>query len=429
MARTRSSSSAKKRKKKLTSSQQQQHHLTELLSLLTSATSLSYRFLSDNDLLLHPTQTLTLESSIKSIALSLTNLHSLLSIPQTLTPSPLSSPSCWFDRFTASVSDSDPRWIEAFRMSKPHFDLLLQTLIPSLLKSASPVPPNHKLAAALFHLAHAAPFKSVGRRFDIDSAATCRSFYEVCKAVNDRLGHLFEFPSDMRRIIEGFGWISLPNCCGVLGFHKFVVDGEAFGKNGGLIVQGLVDTEGRFLDVSAGWPGSMPADVILRRSKLFARVEESKELLTGPRSELINGDSIRQYFLGDSCCPLLPWLLTPFPRLHEGGKSVQGEFNSVHNRGMEFVDKAFERVRARWQLLSMEWNEESVDFMPFVVITGCLLHNFLIKCSEPFPEEIEKCLMMERQRLPVFNGVGDKIGGRIRSSLATHLRLVNQKRK
>ncbi|XP_043693053.1 protein ALP1-like, partial [Telopea speciosissima] len=150
--------------------------------------------------------------------------------------------------------------------------------------------------------------------FGLDSASACRAFDTVCKAVNNQLLYLFDFPSDLGRIIECFGWISLPNCCGVLGFSRFPVDGGALGKkDGAIIAQGLVDGEGRILDVSAGWPSYMSPDTIHCKAKLFQRVEESKELLNGPALELGDGKSVPQYILRDSCFPLLPWLLTFFP--------------------------------------------------------------------------------------------------------------------
>ncbi|XP_043700260.1 protein ALP1-like [Telopea speciosissima] len=431
------SSSTKKCKK---NPQNDRHeHLSQLTPLLASAITAAHNFLVQNDLHLHPSQTLTLESLIASSAVSLTKFNSLVETlvpPETvksLTPlSSLSSSSCWFQRFLYVASDdSDPRWIEAFRMSKPSFTLLLETLTRSLEDSVSTCSPDYTLGAALFRLAHAASFKSIGRRFGLDSASACRAFYTVCKAVNDQLSHLFDFPSDLGRIIESFGWISLPNCCGVLGFSRFPIDGGALGKkDGAIIAQGLVDGEGRFLDVSAGWPSYMSPDTILRKTKLFQRVEESKELLNGPALELGDGKSAPQYILGDSCFPLLPWLLTPFPEsnIDDELSSSQQSFNSAHSRGIELVDKAFGRVKGRWKLLSMRWKEEGMEFLPFVIVTACLLHNFLIKCKESLPNECKDWSM--DQKFPVFDGLGNEneSGERIRDFLASHLILMTEQR-
>ncbi|PKU70388.1 protein ALP1-like [Dendrobium catenatum] len=411
--------------------------LTPALSLAASAISLSLRFLSDGgrgglggDLLLLPSQTLKLDSSVQSAAMSLARILTLLRrSPQSLTlnsPSPAPPPTprqSWFLRLlSSSPSLGDPRWPENFRMSKPSFYLLLQTLSPSLNSSPSAassgviaIPPEHKLGAALFRLAHGASFRAVARRFGLPSPdLACRAFYEVCKAVADQLGHLFELSSDLTRVLQGFHWMSLPNCCGALGFSRFCSS---------VIAQALVDSEGRFLDVSAGWRASMPPAEIIPRTKLHS--SQAIVLACGPPLQLNGvGSSVPRYFLGGSCCPLLPWLLTPFSGADEpsGAAAV---YNAVHARGMKLVHKAFVRLRARWQLLRGGWKEECAEALPFVIVSACLLHNYLIKCSEPVPDESD----MEKEvadGFPAFEGKADKVGERIRCVLASHLsKLIN----
>ncbi|KAM5548066.1 protein ALP1-like [Rosa sericea] len=397
-----------------------------LLSLVTSATSLAHSFLSQNDLLLLPSQTLTLETLLSSASSALSPL--LLLSPPPPQPPPPPPQECWFRRFLSAAA-GDSRWRHAFRMSEHSFSILLSILSPFLNTAIPSIPPNYALAAAIYRLAHGATYKAVGRRFGMDSAEACRAFYAVCKSVNDKLGSLFEFRSDMARIVGGFGWISLPNCCGVLGFGRFGVSGEMLGPNGSLLVQALVDSEGRFLDVSAGWPSTVKPEAIFRQSKLYLGVEESRELLNGPVHELSDGNALPQYILGESCFPLLPWLLTPYVRSNEEEESfgtLEKAFNTAHSRAMGLVGTAFARVRTRWQLLSREWKGECVEFLPFVVVTGCLLNNFLIKCSEPPPDDNVGCLREEE--LQVFQGQVDESGERIRDVLATHLSRVSLRR-
>ena len=62
---------------------------------------------------------------------------------------------------------------------------------------------------------------------------------KISNPIIDNLAHLFELKSDVNRIVVGFGWISLPNCCGVLGFDRFKVEGDLFGEDGFLMVQAL----------------------------------------------------------------------------------------------------------------------------------------------------------------------------------------------
>ena len=314
-------------------------------------------------------------------------------------------------------------------MSRSSFTHLLNLLIPYLGSAIPKLSPDYALGAAIFRLAHGASYKAVARRFGIDSVEACRAFYVFCKLASENLGNLFELRTDTERIVVGFGWISLPNCFGVLGLAKFGIDGVLLGKNGSLMVQALVDAEGRFLDVSAGWPSTMKPESILHQSKLYLGVEESKELLQGPSYKLSDGNLIPQYILGDSCFPLLPWLLTPYNRANEEDSfsSLERAFNSAHNKAMGLANAAFGRLRARWKLLSEQWKEECIEYLPFVIVTGCLLHNFLIKCSEPMADE--DLGYVKEEDLPIFDGVADDSAQRNRDALALHLNRSNLKRQ
>lgn len=192
-----------------------------------------------------------------------------------------------------------------------------------------------------------------------------------------------------------------------------------------MILQAVVDSEGRFLDVSAGWHGEMTPARILRRTELCK--SRASGVLDGASMELNGCGSVPMYFLGGTCCPLLPWLVTPYAEdeLSGCGKSSKmASFNSVHYRGMELVNRAFVRLRSRWKLLRLVWNEECAEALPFVIVTCCLLHNYLIKCSEPVPEEVEATVV--DSRFPEYEGKGNAEGERIREVIATHLSMVSK---
>uniref|UniRef100_A0A0A9ENT3 DDE Tnp4 domain-containing protein n=1 Tax=Arundo donax TaxID=35708 RepID=A0A0A9ENT3_ARUDO len=89
---------------------------------------------------------------------------------------------------------------------------------------------------------------------------------------------------------------------------------------------------------------------------------------------------------------------------------------------MQVVKNAFGHVRARWRLLEECWKGECQQALPYVVVAGCLLHNFLIKCGEPMPEEIKG----DADAFVDFEGEKDKEGERIRDVLAAHLSLVSR---
>jgi hypothetical protein len=310
--------------------------LTSLLALLASSVTLALRFASDRDLLLRPSQTLALDPLLLSAARAVSRLLAQLPLHlQTLTLTSLSLspptpspplPSSWFLRLLSSPSLPDSAWRDAFRMSKPAFFHLLHALAlpaPAASSSSLALPPDHTLGAALFRLAHAAPARAVARRFGLPSpAVAARAFYEVCRAIAERLSMLLDLaaPDRIARAVPGFCALSLPNCCGALGYARF---GEV------AIAQALVDAEGRFLDVSVGWDPELAPAEILPRTKLYT--SQSMVLANAPQGELIGG-SVPRYFLGPACCPLLPWLVTPYKHVVDATDDLSKEsiFNHVH---------------------------------------------------------------------------------------------------
>ncbi|KAL1214465.1 Protein ALP1-like [Cardamine amara subsp. amara] len=337
-----------------------------LVRRLSSAADVTRSFLEANDLFLPPSQSLRLESLISSLPIANANANAF---------SPSSSAATWFNRFlTSAVEDDDPRWYLYFRMSKSTFFNLFSIISPSSLPS---------FAATIFRLAHAASYESLVHRFGFDSTSQAsRSFFTVCKLINEKLGQKLDDPK------PDFSPRLLPNCCGVLGFGRFEVDGKFLGDSiRSLVVQALVDSNGRFFDISAGWPNTMRPEAILRQTKLFSIGEEAESssgsFLNGDSTKLGNGVLVPRYILGDSCLPLLPWLVTPY---NEEDESCR-EFNNVIHSALNTVEIAFAKVRARWRILNKKWKPETIEFLPFVITTGCLLHNFLVSSGDDSQEE------------------------------------------
>ena len=92
-----------------------------------------------------------------------------------------------------------------------------------------------------------------------------------------------------------------------------------------------------FLDVSAGFPGSMHDFRVLRNSSLYQRITNN-ELLLGPTVR-VAGRDIRPILLGDSAYPLSTWLLKLY---HEGTTdSEEINFNKELSHARVSVESAF----------------------------------------------------------------------------------------
>ena len=88
-----------------------------------------------------------------------------------------------------------------------------------------------------------------------------------------------------------------------------------------VVVQVVADGEKRFLDIAAGFPGSMHDSRVLRNSSLYCRITNN-ELLLGPAVR-VGGREIKPLLLGDIAYPLSTWLLKLFPE----GKNDSEEIN------------------------------------------------------------------------------------------------------
>ena len=72
-----------------------------------------------------------------------------------------------------------------------------------------------------------------------------------------------------------------------------------------MLVQGIVDDKSRFLDIVTGWPGGLNIPKLIKFSGFYKLCQSGERLNGNPKSD------IREYIVGGSNYPLLPWLITP----------------------------------------------------------------------------------------------------------------------
>ena len=92
-------------------------------------------------------------------------------------------------------------------------------------------------------------------------------------------------------------------------------------QNYSINLQGVVDTVGKFKDVSTGWPGSIHDAKVLRLSTLYVRAENNL-ILTEPVKH-IDGVVLCPLLISDSS---LPWLVSPHS--HNLNRN-QAKFNKI----------------------------------------------------------------------------------------------------
>ena len=110
-----------------------------------------------------------------------------------------------------------------------------------------------------------------------------------------------------------------------------------------IVLQALVDHENHFMNVNAGWPGSVHHARILSNSEVFNRGEAGT--LVPQSVQILAGVPVPVVILGDPAYPLLPWLLKPYPAT--GLSTKASKFNTRLSRARVVVECAFGRLKGR----------------------------------------------------------------------------------
>lgn len=101
--------------------------------------------------------------------------------------------------------------------------------------------------------------------------------------------------------------------------------------------QGVVDADGKFIDVSTGWPSSIHDTRVLRLSTLYRRAEPVRH---------INRVTVRPLLIGDSAYPLLTWLAGPYPQSRNLSRE-HCKFNKILNKTRVIVERGYGKLKSR----------------------------------------------------------------------------------
>lgn len=134
-------------------------------------------------------------------------------------------------------------------------------------------------------------------------------------------------------------------------------------------LQAVVGFDGRFLDISAGFPGSIHDVRVLRMSGLYGRVLKN-DILQGPYVNL-NGLAVGPLIVGDSTYPIFPWLLKPYLNVRNL-VPTKVQLNTVLSKIRVIVERALSVLKGRWRCLRKEL-EILTENDPGAIATCCIL--------------------------------------------------------
>lgn len=345
----------------------------------------------------------------------------------------LPRPRCsWFEIHLNDIEIPEDYFKTQLRLSRNTFRLLLDDLIISLSRQNTQfrdcIPPAKVLAIGLYRLAHGGSYITIGPVFNVGKSTVIECVQDVIQALNELSGRYIKFPDTQEEVlscIRGFEAISdLPNIVGAIdGTHikiKAPKDGaiEYFSRyqQHDFIIQGVVDADNVFRDISVGFPGSMHDGRVLRNTTLYNRAERN-EILRNPVIPV--GDRlIGPYLVGDSAYPLCSWIQKPFPEATNDPS--EKHFNQQLSKARVVVECAFGILKSRWRILQKRL-DSSIGFSCQAAVACIVLHNFCISVGDEWEEEND-CQEPREEDLNNFHDQ-DQDGDEIRQTLVEYLQL------
>ena len=189
-----------------------------------------------------------------------------------------------------------------------------------------------KVAIALWRLGTNVEYRTISHLFGVGISTACCIVYEVCQEIVHCLLHTYiKIPKgrDGIAVVEGFAskW-DFPQCFGAVdgSLIPIIVPADSASdyfnckKFPSIVLQSMVDHEYCFMNVYAGWPGSVHDARILANSALFAMAEAGT--LVPNTIWTMNGVPVPVITLGDPAYSLLPWLMKPYPGVERQAKEI-----------------------------------------------------------------------------------------------------------
>jgi len=148
-----------------------------------------------------------------------------------------------------------------------------------------------------------------------------------------------------------------------------------------IVLQAVVDADGKFIDTNVGRPGSVHDARVFHLSSLRKRMDRGRLFNPNPTRN-IGGVDVPLMLLGDPAYPLLPGLMKGYTA-HRQLDRDQNRFNNRLSKARFVVEHAFGRLKGRWRILNKK-NDHHLSFMRTLVNTCCTLHNICESNGDPF---------------------------------------------
>jgi len=282
----------------------------------------------------------------------------------------------------------DEWWHENLRMSKATFGILCDELRPHISKTVTkyrlPVAVDMQVAVTIWRLATNIEYRTIAELFGLGISTVCTI---VCRTTSAITHHLLpvnvQMPSEsrLREIIQEFETLwGFPQVAGAIdGTHVPILKpnecpSDYYNRKGfySILMQAVVDSQDRFIDVNIGWPGKVHDARVLANSTFYNKASSGTLLPNWTRT--INGVNVPLLILGDPAYPLKPWMMKPYP---DTGHLTAAErhFNYRQSRARMVVENAFGRLKGLWHCLLKRMDYYDIEHTTNAVASCVVLHN------------------------------------------------------
>ena len=194
--------------------------------------------------------------------------------------------STWWEQ-VVNLTFTDQDWLENFRVSHSTFLYLCDELRAEVEKQNTimrrAVSTEKRIAITLWFLATGADYRTIGHLFGVSKSTVCVITKEVCAAIVEcLLPEYIKMPTGtaLKVVVDGFkNDFGFPQCVGAVdGTHIPILSpqecpADYYNRKGwhSILMQGVVDHQGRFIDVYIGWPGRVHDARVFANSSLYQR--------------------------------------------------------------------------------------------------------------------------------------------------------------
>ena len=284
------------------------------------------------------------------------------------------------DRRNPLDSYNDIEFISRYRITRVIFLQLHDKIVESLHRSTArshSIPTTTQLGVALQFMATGTFQTVIATAHGISQPSVSRCIAAVTDALSRVAKDYIQFPNQMKQAQQQEAFLQksgFPLVLGCIdGTHIPIVapsiNEEIYvnRKNTHSVnVQAICDSELKFIDVVAKWPGGTHDAFIWRMSGINQRISSGDV-------SIVNG-----WFLGDSGYPLRPNLLTP---ILSPETPSERRYNRAFLRTRKTIECAFGLWKSRWR--SMDKTGGSLCYSPErvcrLVVATMVLHNICIQ--------------------------------------------------